>query len=198
MHQALFVSRALWSDCPAMQGWYGIVAICQANSYGGTCIPLSDRISDCFRWKASRNLTERLPAASPACYNVMITFRCRSAQRFSLPFGRQHHPNHRSTPSPRHIMRQQRLFCIATLVLIVATLVLVAADEFVLPDVKHEPTSCPICAVAQCLTTAQLPPPVLWIEPSNVHWLPPETVCIPSNELFSRLFCARTPPLLVH
>jgi len=94
-------------------------------------------------------------------------------------------------------MRQQTLLCIATLVLVVATLVLVAADDLVLPGVKHEPTSCPICAVAQCLANAQLPLPVLGIESSNVRWLPPETVCILSNRLASRLFCARPPPTII-
>jgi hypothetical protein len=82
-------------------------------------------------------------------------------------------------------------------VLIVATFVMVAADEFILPDVKHEPTSCPICAVAQCLTTAQPPLPVLWIEPTQVFWLPPETVHTPWSEDFAQLFCARAPPLSI-
>jgi hypothetical protein len=94
-------------------------------------------------------------------------------------------------------MRPQRVLCIATLVLMIATFVLVAADDLILPDVKHEPTSCPICAVAQCLAGAQLPAVVLWIEPSEVHWLPPEAVCIFSNRLASRLFSARAPPWLI-
>jgi len=95
-------------------------------------------------------------------------------------------------------MRQQRLFCIATLVLMVATLVVVAADDFILPGVQHEPSTCPICDIAQCLGTAQILPLVIWSEPLAVRWLPPDAVHIFWNHPLSCLFCARAPPLLVH
>ena len=94
-------------------------------------------------------------------------------------------------------MRYQRLFCLATLALLVASLVLVAADDFVLPGIKHEPSTCPICALAQCLTTAQLPTPIVWTEPAHVRWLPPERVCIVRNESTSQSFCACAPPSLL-
>jgi hypothetical protein len=94
-------------------------------------------------------------------------------------------------------MRHQRLFCIAALVLMVATFVVVAADAFILPDVKHEPTSCPICAMAQYLTTAQTSLPLVWIAPLEVCWLPPETAHVSRSEVFSQLFCARAPPACV-
>lgn len=91
-------------------------------------------------------------------------------------------------------MREQRLFCIAVLVLMVATYVLVATDEFILPGVEHKPSTCPVCAMAQCLTTAQSPLPLVWVAPVEVCWLPPETVHISRSEVFSQLFCARAPP----
>jgi hypothetical protein len=96
----------------------------------------------------------------------------------------------------RPVMRHKRLFCIATLVLIAATLAVIAADDFILPYAHHEPATCPICAVAQCLTTAQLPSPLIWVEPTTVHWLPCESVCISLMECVSRLFSARAPPIL--
>ena len=69
----------------------------------------------------------------------------------------------------------------------IASVVVVAADELILPGVQHQPATCPICALAQCLANGQLPSPVLWIEPSNVHWLPPETVCILAHGLSAAL-----------
>jgi len=91
-------------------------------------------------------------------------------------------------------MRQQRLIGIAALVLMVAGLVLVAADGLLFPGVKHEPGNCPICALAQCLAATQLPPPVLAIAPLDHHGLPPATTHVFWSEAFSQAFSARAPP----
>jgi hypothetical protein len=97
-------------------------------------------------------------------------------------------------PSTRRVMQFKRLICIATLVLMIASFVVVAIDGLVLPNVKHESDNCPICAFAQSLTTVQLPPPVPWMEPTDVHWLPPERLCILCSDLSLQSFSARAPP----
>jgi hypothetical protein len=92
-------------------------------------------------------------------------------------------------------MQRQRVISIAVLVLMLLSLVLVVADGLILPDVKHTPDSCPICALAKCLTTAQIASPVSLVESNDVHWLLPDIAASLWSEDSPQLFCARAPPL---
>jgi hypothetical protein len=91
-------------------------------------------------------------------------------------------------------MPHRKLFCIATLVILAASLLLVATDDLILSGVKHEPNSCPICNWASCLAMAQVPDVVTWIEQTSVCWPRRDTVTIFCAEFFARPFSARSPP----
>jgi hypothetical protein len=94
-------------------------------------------------------------------------------------------------------MPHRRLFCIAALVILIVSLVLVATDGLVVSGVKHGPDNCPICHWARCLAMSDLPEVILWIEQAEVCWPRRETVSIFCAEFFARPFSARSPPACV-
>jgi hypothetical protein len=96
----------------------------------------------------------------------------------------------------RNMMRAQRVFCIAALALMAASLVIVALDEAVFPGVDHRPGTCPICSWATSLASSVLPALVIPIEAALRWWMPPEPSSVFCEQLPRRLFFARGPPLL--
>ena len=93
-------------------------------------------------------------------------------------------------------MRFHRAYCIAALVLLAASLLLVAIDGLAGPAEKHGPGNCPICTWASCLATAEVPERVLWTEPATLRWAPEDPVCVARAEFLWRPFSARSPPRL--
>jgi hypothetical protein len=91
-------------------------------------------------------------------------------------------------------MRQQRLFCVLALVLIAASLLLVATDGLIAPATKHGPGNCPICTWASCLAVAQVPAIVAWIEQTVFHQAPHEPGLVFYAQFFCGSFSARSPP----
>lgn len=91
-------------------------------------------------------------------------------------------------------MHAHRVYCIAALVLMAASLLAVALDPVVLPDVEHKPGVCPICNWASSLASAAVPQVVLWVDQAHGYWTPNERPCVFSAALSARPFSARGPP----
>lgn len=91
-------------------------------------------------------------------------------------------------------MRLHKVFCIAALLLIVASLLLVATDGLSTHGTQHRPGSCPVCTWASCLAVAEVPPVVTWIQSTVPCWTPREPIYIFCEEFLCRPFSARSPP----
>jgi hypothetical protein len=94
-------------------------------------------------------------------------------------------------------MQPQRLLCIVALLLLAASLVLVAADPILFPDTEHKPGECPICSWASCLATSLLPAVVLLIGHLSVsRWVLHAPARVWYAAFSHRPFSARSPPAL--
>lgn len=91
-------------------------------------------------------------------------------------------------------MRPHKLLCVAALVLLVASLFLVATDGLAGPVAKHRPGNCPVCTWASSLAVAQIPACVTWVESTVLCWRPRESAHTVYEEVFHRPFSARAPP----
>jgi hypothetical protein len=92
-------------------------------------------------------------------------------------------------------MRLHKAFCIAALLLIVASLLLVATDGLWAHGAQHRAGNCPVCTWASSLAIAQVPPAVTWIESTLRCWTPPESTPVSCWEFLWRPFSARSPPV---
>lgn len=93
-------------------------------------------------------------------------------------------------------MHRHREYCIAALVLMAASLLMVALDRVVLPQVEHKPGSCPICSWANSLASAAVPPVVIWVVETHHCWTPNERPYVVCAACPSRPFFARGPPAI--
>lgn len=91
-------------------------------------------------------------------------------------------------------MRLHKVFCVAALVLMAASLLLVATDGLLTTGTQHGPGTCPVCTWASSLAVAQVPLIVTWVEHTILRWTPREPRYVFHDDFFCRPFSARSPP----
>jgi hypothetical protein len=91
-------------------------------------------------------------------------------------------------------MSRPRVYCIGALVLLVASLLLVALDPILLPGVDHQAGNCPICSWAVGLASSVVPEAVSGIELVFGFWVSPDSPPAVVHQSASGLFQARAPP----
>ncbi len=91
-------------------------------------------------------------------------------------------------------MRSHKLLCIAALVLMVASLLLVATDGLIGLAIKHSTGNCPVCTWASSLSVSQVPARLTWVPSEVLRWAPREATWACCEDFFWRPFSARSPP----
>jgi len=91
-------------------------------------------------------------------------------------------------------MRLQKVFCVAALVLLIASLLLVATDGLVGHGTKHSPGNCPVCTWASALAVSQVPVVVTWSQCWVLRWAPRVPDCVFCDEFLCLPYSARSPP----
>jgi hypothetical protein len=97
---------------------------------------------------------------------------------------------------PGSMMRAQKALHFLALILMVASLVVVALDHVVLPQLSHNPTNCPICRLGHILVSSALPGCVYPIKITALSWFPQEPVLLFCDKPLHAPFSARAPPSL--